>query len=123
MIELNEKRILSKGRLGPGEIIGVRIEKGKVFTNKQIKDFLKSFKLHFPSPKYLIQPTIDLTCWCKKDFDINFKIILSLFFFIDTFSIVLIGDFAPQDDALKVEKSCVPINNFVKGVVFGKVLP
>ena len=27
MIELNEKRILSKGRLGPGEIIGVRIEK------------------------------------------------------------------------------------------------
>ena len=38
MIELNEKRILSKGRLGPGEIIGVRIEKGKVFKNKQIKD-------------------------------------------------------------------------------------
>ena len=33
MIELNEKRILSKGRLGPGEIIGVRIEKGKVFSN------------------------------------------------------------------------------------------
>ena len=30
MIELNEKKILSKGRLGPGEIIGVRIEKGKV---------------------------------------------------------------------------------------------
>ena len=31
MIELNEKKILSKGRLGPGEIIGVRIEKGKIF--------------------------------------------------------------------------------------------
>ncbi len=49
MIELNEKRILSKGRLGPGEIIGVRIEKGKVFSNNQIKDFLaKEFK-HFNS--------------------------------------------------------------------------
>ena len=49
MIKLNEKKILSKGRLGPGEIIGVRIEKGKVFSNNQIKDYLaKEFK-HFNS--------------------------------------------------------------------------
>ena len=49
MVELNEKKILSKGRLGPGEIIGVRIEKGKVFSNSQIKDYLaKEFK-HFNS--------------------------------------------------------------------------
>ena len=49
MIELNEKKIISKGRLGPGEIIGVRIEKGKIFTNDQIKDYLaKEFK-HFNS--------------------------------------------------------------------------
>ena len=49
MIELNEKKILSKGRLGPGEIIGVRIEKGKLFSNVQIKDYLsKEFK-HFNS--------------------------------------------------------------------------
>ncbi len=49
MIELNEKKILSKGRLGPGEIIGVRIEKGKIFSNNQIKDYLaKEFK-HFNS--------------------------------------------------------------------------
>ncbi len=49
MIELNEKKILSKGRLGPGEIIGVRIEKGKVFSNDKIKDYLaKEFK-HFNS--------------------------------------------------------------------------
>ncbi|MDA9698197.1 glutamate synthase large subunit [Candidatus Pelagibacter sp.] len=49
MIELNEKKILTKGRLGPGEIIGVRIEKGKVFFNSQIKDYLaKEFK-HFNS--------------------------------------------------------------------------
>ena len=44
-IKLNEKKILSKGRLGPGEIIGVRIDKGKVFSNDQIKDFLaKEYK-------------------------------------------------------------------------------
>ena len=49
MIELNEKKILSKGRLGPGEIIGLRIEKGKVFFNDDIKDYLaKEFK-HFNS--------------------------------------------------------------------------
>ena len=49
MIELNEKKILTKGRLGPGEIIGVRIEKGKVFLNNEIKDYLaKEFK-HFNS--------------------------------------------------------------------------
>jgi len=49
MIKLNEKKILAKGRLGPGEIIGVRIEKGKIFSNNQIKDYLaKEFK-HFNS--------------------------------------------------------------------------
>ena len=55
--------------------------------------------------KEAIQPTIDLTCCCKKDLDINFKVILSFFLFIIIFSIVLIGDFAPQDEDLKVEKS------------------
>jgi len=47
MIELDEKKIISKGRLGPGEIIGIRIKKGKVFNNKEIKNYLaKEFK-HF----------------------------------------------------------------------------
>jgi glutamate synthase (NADPH/NADH) large chain len=47
MVELDEKKIVTKGRLGPGEIIGVRIAKGKVFTNNQIKNYLaKEFK-HF----------------------------------------------------------------------------
>ena len=47
MIELDEKKIVTKGRLGPGEIIGVRIDKGKVFTNSEIKNYLaKEFK-HF----------------------------------------------------------------------------
>ena len=49
MIELNEKKILSKGRLGPGEIIGVRIEKGKIFSNDQIKDHLAKEYKHFNS--------------------------------------------------------------------------
>ena len=31
------KKILSKGRLGPGEIIGVKIEKGKVFLMIKLK--------------------------------------------------------------------------------------
>ena len=45
MIEFNEKLIVSKGRLGPGDILGVRIDKGKVFTNNQIKNFLaKEYK-------------------------------------------------------------------------------
>ena len=37
MIELDENIIAAKGRLGPGEIIGVRIEKGKLYTNNNIK--------------------------------------------------------------------------------------
>ncbi len=45
MVDLNEKKIVSKGRLGPGEIIGVRIEKGKVYTNSEIKNYLaKEYK-------------------------------------------------------------------------------
>ena len=55
MIELNEKKILTKGRLGPGEIIGVRIEKGKVFNNKKIKEasYLdqKRYKIYIQSVK------------------------------------------------------------------------
>ena len=40
MIKFDEKLIVSKGRLGPGDILGVRIEKGKVYTNNQIKNYL-----------------------------------------------------------------------------------
>jgi len=47
MVDLNEKKIVSKGRLGPGEIIGVRIEKGKVYTNSQIKNYLAKEYKHF----------------------------------------------------------------------------
>ena len=42
-----KKKLLLKGRLGPGEIIGIRINKGKVFNNNEIKNYLaKEFK-HF----------------------------------------------------------------------------
>ena len=45
MIDIEQKKIISKGRLGPGEIIGVRIEKGKVYKNNEIKNYLsKDFK-------------------------------------------------------------------------------
>ena len=47
MIDLNEKKIISKGRLGPGDILGVRIKKGKVYTNNQIKDYLAKEYKHF----------------------------------------------------------------------------
>ena len=47
MINLNEKKILEKGRLGPGEILGVRIEKGKVFRNTEIKNYLAKEYKHF----------------------------------------------------------------------------
>ena len=47
MIEFNEKLILSKGRLGPGEVLGVRLEKGKIFKNNQIKNFLAKEYKHF----------------------------------------------------------------------------
>ncbi len=47
MINLDEKKITSKGRLGPGDILGVRIKNGKVYKNNQIKNYLaKEFK-HF----------------------------------------------------------------------------
>ena len=47
MVQLDEKKIITKGRLGPGEIIGVRIGKGKVFTNNEIKNFLAKEHKHF----------------------------------------------------------------------------
>jgi len=47
MIDFNEKKIISKGRLGPGDILGVRIKKGKVYTNNEIKNYLAKEYKHF----------------------------------------------------------------------------
>ena len=47
MIKINEKNIASKGRLGPGEILGVRLKKGKLYSNKEIKNFIAQEYKHF----------------------------------------------------------------------------
>ncbi len=47
MIDLNEKKIVTKGRLGPGEILGIKIEKGKVYKNNEIKNHLAKEYKHF----------------------------------------------------------------------------
>ena len=55
-----------------------------------------------------MQPTIDLTCCCKKDFDLKIILIVSCFFITFACSIVFIGDLALQEADLNVEKSFSP---------------
>ena len=49
MIPIREEKIIFKGRLGPGEIIGVNLDKGKVYDNNDIKNFLSKEYKHFNS--------------------------------------------------------------------------
>ena len=45
MINIPEEKIIKKGRLGPGEIIAIELKKGKLFLDKEIKDYLsKDYK-------------------------------------------------------------------------------
>jgi glutamate synthase (NADPH) large chain len=45
MIKIPEEKIISKGKLGPGQIIAIDLKKGKLFKDKEIKDFLaKDYK-------------------------------------------------------------------------------
>ncbi len=45
MIKIPEEKIIKKGRLGPGELIAVELKKGKLFYDKEIKDYLsKDYK-------------------------------------------------------------------------------
>ena len=75
MIELNEKKIVSKGRLGPGEILGVRIEKGKIFKNKEIKNYLAKEYKHFNNQiidldkKFPIKNETNLLLVANKGYD------------------------------------------------------
>ena len=46
-----------------------------------------------------MQPTIDLTCCCKKDLEVNLRINLSLSFLTETFFKVLTGDLGGDCDA------------------------
>ena len=45
MIKIPEENIIEKGKLGPGQIIAIDLKKGKLFKDKEIKDFLaKDYK-------------------------------------------------------------------------------
>tara|TARA_B100000579_G_scaffold319828_1_gene269453 strand:+ start:4001 stop:8500 length:4500 start_codon:yes stop_codon:yes gene_type:complete len=45
MVEIPENKIIAKGRLGPGQLIAVNLKKGKIFRDKEIKDYLsKDYK-------------------------------------------------------------------------------
>jgi len=45
MIKFPEEKITSKGKLGPGQIIAIDLKKGKLFKDKEIKDYLaKDYK-------------------------------------------------------------------------------
>ena len=45
MVQIPESKIISKGRLGPGQLIAVNLKKGKIYNDKEIKDYLsKDYK-------------------------------------------------------------------------------
>ena len=45
MIPISNDKIVSRGRLGPGQIIAINLDKGKFFNNKSIKDHIsKDYK-------------------------------------------------------------------------------
>ncbi len=45
MIKIPDEKIIEKGKLGPGQIIAIDLKKGKLFKDKQIKDYLaKDYK-------------------------------------------------------------------------------
>jgi glutamate synthase (NADPH/NADH) large chain len=45
MIKIPEENIVSKGKLGPGEIIAIDLKKGKLFKDREIKDYIaKDYK-------------------------------------------------------------------------------
>jgi len=45
MIKISEEKIIEKGKLGPGQIIAIDLKKGKLFKDREIKDYLaKDYK-------------------------------------------------------------------------------
>ena len=45
MIKIPEEKIISKGKLGPGQIIAIDLKMGKLFKDKEIKDYIaKDYK-------------------------------------------------------------------------------
>ena len=47
MVSIPDEKIISKGRLGPGQVIGINFEKGQIFDGKSIKNKIsKDYKKH-----------------------------------------------------------------------------
>ena len=45
MVSVPNDKVISKGRLGPGQIIAVNLDQGKIFNSKSIKDYIsKDYK-------------------------------------------------------------------------------
>ena len=45
MIPISNNKVVSKGRLGPGQIIAINLDQGKIFDSKIIKDHIsKDYK-------------------------------------------------------------------------------
>ena len=45
MVSIPEEKIIEKGRLGPGQLIAVDLKLGKIYKDKEIKDYLsKDYK-------------------------------------------------------------------------------
>ena len=40
MVPVNDAKVMKKGRLGPGDIIGVNLEKGVIYNDRELKDLL-----------------------------------------------------------------------------------
>ena len=40
MVRVDESKIVEKGRLGPGDIIGINLKEGKIYRNSDLKDYL-----------------------------------------------------------------------------------
>ena len=64
-----------------GDIIGDGAGGAHNFLFFETRTALNFFIFHFFSPKTFKHPTIDLTCCCKKDLDLNFITIKFLLFF------------------------------------------
>ena len=47
MVSLEENKIIHKGRLGPGQIIGIKLDKGRVYHNAEIKNYFAKKYKHF----------------------------------------------------------------------------
>ncbi len=55
MIHIEEDRVVSKGRLGPGQMIGVNLHEGKIHYNKELKNWLAKRKPYGEWIKNIVQ--------------------------------------------------------------------